>query len=166
MPIMNLDALHAALPDSVADEAELNRVLRRIGKVPEWDGAMLEAYRTAVYENRLVLRAADGRLVKAKPEQIKKWPTEQERVEAQRVRERAEKFGPTLDGGAGWVGTPRDGSDTTVWAEASGGSTNPVRVQTVALINEVVAERFSALEELVSHLQEAIEAFTPPDVAA
>jgi hypothetical protein len=39
-------------------------------------------------------------------------------------------------------------------------------VQTVALINEVVAERFSALEELVSHLQEAIEAFTPPEVVA
>src|ERR1039457_2302091 len=115
MPIMNLDALHAALPDSVADEAELNRVLRRIGKVPEWDGAMLEAYRTAVYENRLVLRADDGRLVKAKPEEIKKWPTEQERVEAQRVRERAEKFGPTPDGGAGGVGTPRNGTYTTVW---------------------------------------------------
>ena len=166
MPIMNLDALHAALPDSVADEAELNRVLRRIGKVPEWDGAMLEAYRTAVYENRLVLRAADGRLVKAKPEEIKKWPTEGERVVAQRVRERAEKFGPTPDGGAGWVDTPRAGSDTRVWTEDTSGSRNPIRVQTVALINEVVAERFIALEERVSDLQEQLAALTTQEVAA
>ena len=166
MPIMNLDALHAALPDTMADEAELNRVLRRIGKVPEWDGAMLEAYRTTVYENRLVLQAADGRIVKASPEEIKKWPTEEERVEALRVRERKEMFGPTPEGGAGWVGTPRDGSDTTVWTADTSGVTNPVRVQTVALINEVVAERFSALEELVSHLQELIEALTPLEIVA
>ena len=166
MPIMNLDALHAALPDSVADEAELNRVLRRIGKVPEWDGAMLEAYRTTVYENRLVLRAADGRLVKAKPEQIKKWPTEEERVEALRAQERKEKFGATPEGGAGWVGTPRDGSDTTVWTADTSGVTNPVRVQTVALINEVVAERFIALEERVSDLQEQLAALTPLEIVA
>ena len=136
MPIMNLDALHAALPNIMADDAELNRVLRRIGKVPEWDGAMLEAYRTTVYENRLVLRADDGRLVKAKPEEIKKWPTEQERVEAQRVRERAEMFGPTPDGGAGWVGTPRNGSDTTVWTVHTSGVTNPFRQQIEQLVRD------------------------------
>jgi hypothetical protein len=165
MAILNLDAVHAELPDTMADEAELNRVLRRICKVPEWDGAMLEAYRTAVYQNRLVL-SVDGRLVKAKPEQIKKWPTEEERVEAIRVRERKEMFGPTPEGGAGWTSTPRDGSDTMIWTEDTSGSRNPLRVQTVALINEVVAERFSALEELVSHLQELIDALTALEVAA
>src|ERR1017187_521893 len=112
MPILNLDDLHAALPDTMADEAELDSVLRRLGKIRDYDGAELSRYRTAVYENRLVLRAADGRLVKAKPEEIKKWPTEEERVEALRVQERKEKLGPTPDGGAGWVGSPRHGGNT------------------------------------------------------
>ena len=166
MPIMNLDALHAALPDSVADEAELNRVLRRIGKVPEWDGAMLEAYRTTVYENRLVLRAADGRLVKAKPEEIKKWPTEEERVEALRVQERTEKFGPGPEGGAGWVSTPRDGSNTTVWTADTSGVTNPFRQQIDQLIRELVGARVDVLEEQLRDLQDQLAALTPLEIVA
>jgi hypothetical protein len=164
MPILNLDALHAALPDSVADEAELDSVLRRIGKIRDYDGAELSRYRTAVYENRLVLRAADGRIVKAKPEQFKKWPTEEERVEALRVQERKEKFGATPES-AGWVGTPRPGSDTTVWTEDTGG-TNPIRQQFEQLISELVGARVDALEERVSDLQQEIEALTVQEVAA
>ena len=163
MPILNLDAVYAALPDTM-DEAELNRVLRRVGRIPEWDGATLDGHRIAVYENRRVLQAPDGRIVKAKPEEFKKWPSEEERDEAIRVQQRKEMFGVAPEGGAGWVGTPQAGGDTMVWTADS--VTNPVRVQTVALINEVVAERFITLEERVSHLQELIEALTALDVAA
>src|ERR1039457_1888405 len=113
---MSLDALHAALPNVMADEAELNRMLRRIGKIPEWDRAMLEAYRTTVSHNRLVVQAADGRLVKAKPEEFRKWPSKEELDEALRVQERKEKFGPTPEG-VGWVDTPVAGSNMRVWAE-------------------------------------------------
>jgi hypothetical protein len=167
MPILNLDAVHASLPDTMADEAELNRVLRRIGKIPEWDGAILDEYRLAVFHNRLVVQAEDGRIVKGElPKRRSFSEIENERHEALRVQERKERFGPGPEGGAGWISTSRDGSDTMIWTEDTSGSPNPVRVQTVALINEVVAERFIALEERVSDLQEQLAALTPLEIVA
>ena len=169
MATMNLVALHAALPNIMADDAELNRVLRRIGKIPEWDGAMLGAYRTSVFHNRLVVQDSDGRIVKAKPEEFRKWPSEAERVEAIRVRERQEKFAATPEGG-GWVDTPVAGSNMRVWTADTSGVTNPFRQQIEQLIRELVRElvgaRVDVLEEQLRDLQEQLAALTPLEIVA
>ena len=159
--VMSIEAVWAALPDGPLNEKEFDDALRRIFKIPGWDGAKLDGYRTTAFHNRLVLQNVDGLIVKAT--ELPRWPTEDERLEAQRVRERKEMFAATAEG-AGWVGTPRDGTNTTVWTADS--VTNPVRVQTVTLINEVVAERFIALEERVSDLQEQLAALTPLEIVA
>ena len=64
MPI-KLEVLFAALPDVIGTEADLDAVLTRIGKVPARDRAKLSAIRTAIVEGRLVVRDAEGRIVKA-----------------------------------------------------------------------------------------------------
>ena len=152
MPILNLDSLHAALPNIMADDAELNRVLRRIGKIPEWDGAMLEAYRTSALHNRLVVQAADGRIVKAKPEEILKLPSDEELLEARRAEERRLRFMPK----------PKhfDGKELVDEPDF-----NPWR-QHADMLRGEFGPRFDALEGRLADLQELIEAFTPPEVVA
>ena len=152
MPILNLDALHAALPSTMADDAELNRVLRRIGKIPEWDGATLDEYRTSVLHNRLVVQAPDGRIVKAKPEEFLKWPSEEERLEARRAEERRLRFPPK----------PKhfDGKELVDEPDF-----NPFR-QHADMLRGEFGPRFDALEGRLADLQELIEAFTPLEIVA
>ena len=152
MTIMNLDAIHAALPSTMADEAELDRELRRVGKIAEWDRAMLEAYRTTVLHNRLVVRTADGRIVKAKPEEFLKWPSEEERLEARRAEERRLRFPPK----------PKhfDGKQLVDEPDYS-----PFRQQADMLRGEF-GPRFDALEEQLRDLQEQLAALTPFEVVA
>ena len=147
MPILNLDNLHAALPDTMADEAELDSVLRRIGKIRDYDGAELSRYRTAAYENCLVLQAPDGRIVKAKPEEIKKWPSEEERLEERRAEERRLRFPPQ----------PRHFDGKRLVDEPD---FNPWRQQADMLRGEF-GPRFEALEARLHGLQQQIEALTP-----
>src|ERR1019366_9646737 len=110
---MRIEDVWAALPDGPLNEKEFDDALRRIFKIAEWDGAKLEAYRTTAFHNRLIVKDADGLLVKAT--ELPRWPTEDERDEAQRVRERKEMFAAAPEGGAGWGSTPRAGSNTTGW---------------------------------------------------
>jgi hypothetical protein len=163
MAAMKLEAVFAALPNGPLSETEFDDALRRIFKIAEWDGAMLEAYRTTAFHNRLIVEDADGLLVKAA--ELPRWPTQEERDEALRVQERKEMFAAT-EGGAGWVSTPRDGSDTTVWTADASGVTNPFRMQLEQLISELLGGRVAALEEQLSDLQEQLAAVTPLEVAA
>src|ERR1019366_6378478 len=110
---MRIEDVWAALPDGPLNEKEFDDALRRIFKIAEWDGAKLDGYRTTAFHNRLIVKDADGLLVKAT--ELPRWPTPEERDEALRVQQRKEMFGPTPEGGAGWVGSPRAGSDTMVW---------------------------------------------------
>ena len=152
MPILNLDAVHAALPDTMADEAELDSVLRRIGKIRDGDGAELDRYRSAVYDNRLVLQAAGGRIVKAKPEEFLKWPSEEERLEERRAEERRLRFPPK----------PKHFDGKQLVDEPD---FNPWR-QHADMLRGEFGPRLAALEGLVSDLQEQIEALTVQEVTA
>jgi hypothetical protein len=160
---MSIEAVWAALPDGPLSEAEFDDALRKIFKLAAWDGAKLDGYRATAFHNRLVLQNVDGLIVKAT--ELPRWPTEDERLEAQRVRERHEMFAAT-EGGAGWVSTPRPGSDTTVWTADTSVVTNPLRQQFEQLISELVGARVDALEERVSDLQQEIEALQAQEVAA
>ena len=164
MAVMRIEAVFAALPDGPLSEKEFDDALRRTFKIAEWDGAMLEAYRTTAFHNHLIVEDADGLLVKAA--ELPRWPTQEERDEAIRVQQRKEMFGPTPEGGAGWVGTPRDGSDTTVWTADTSGVTNPIRQQFEQLIRKLVGARVDVLEEQLRDLQEQLAALTPLEMVA
>ena len=95
---MRIEPVWAALPDGPLNEKEFDDALRRIFKIAEWDGAKLDGYRTTAFHNRLIVKDADGLLVKAT--ELPRWPTEDERDEAQRVRERKEMFAAAPAGSA------------------------------------------------------------------
>lgn len=86
---MNIDALYAALPAVIGDDAALDRVLRRLGRIREWDGAGLGAIRAIAIQSRIVVRNEFGTIVKGKlPEPKTFVEAENERIAKQAADER------------------------------------------------------------------------------
>ena len=133
---VSIEAIYAALPDVVGDEAALDAILRRIGRVPDHDNGKLDAMRAVAFHNRLVIQAPDGQFVKGElPKARSFMEVENERIAAMAAEERRRRDALTPD-------------EKYV---------NPQRVQTEQFIQEIVGERFAALEEQVSDLQQQVE---------
>ena len=142
---VSIEAIYAALPETMADEGEFDAVLRRVGRVADYDGAKLGALRTIVYHNKLVVRALDGQLVKGELPKAQSFAeAENERIAQVVARQRRQRELLTPD--ENYV--------------------NPQRVQTEQFIQQVVGERFAALEEQMADLQQQVEALQSQDVAA
>jgi hypothetical protein len=151
---INIEALFAALPDVIGSEADLDVVLRRIGRVKDWDGAKLSGLRHSVTELRLVVRNADGVIVKAA--ELPRFPTEAERMAAlaeQQLRDLNESM--------------RGPDSTPAWDQALGRAVSPdepghprfaAQRQQDAAILAVVGPRLEALEAEVRGLREQIAA--------
>jgi len=132
---ITIEALHAALPETMADEGELDAVLRRIGRVPDHDHGKLDGMRAVVIHNKLVVQAPDGKLVKGE------LPTPQSFAEAE--TERMAKLAAEERRQRELLHPPEK-------------YVNPMRVQTEAFITEIIGERYAALEEQVSDLREQV----------
>ncbi len=142
---ITIEALHSALPETLADESELDAVLRRVGRVADYDGAKLGALRTIVYHNKLVVQAPDGQLVKGELPTVQSFAeAENQRIQHVVAEQRRQRELLTPD--ENYV--------------------NPQRVQTEQFIQQVVGERFAALEEQMADLQQQVEALQSQDVAA
>jgi hypothetical protein len=133
---VTLESLYAGLPDAIGDDAALDAVLRRIGRVADYDGAKLSALRTIVFHNRLVVQAPDGHLVKGElPTPQSFAEAENERI-AQSVAEQ-QRQRELLTPDENYV--------------------NPARAETEKFILEVVGARIDALEKQVSDLHQHID---------
>ena len=129
----------------MADDAALDAVLLRICRIPDWDRAALGAVRLVVTDNRLVLRAPDGSLVKGELPKVRAFQeVETERLAAAAADERRQRDLRFPD--ADYV--------------------NPRRAETEKFIQEVVGGRIDALEAQVLELQLQVENLQSMDVAA
>jgi hypothetical protein len=61
---MDVLKLYKALPQEVADEAQLDLFLRNAYKIPEYDLASLSGYRSVIYTARLLVLNEQGKMVK------------------------------------------------------------------------------------------------------
>jgi hypothetical protein len=142
---LNIEQIYASLPDVMADEGELDVVLRRMGRVPDYDNAKVSALRTIVFYNKLVVQAQDGRLVKGElptPQSFAEAETERMASLAAEERRRRELLFPAEN------------------------YVNPMRVETEKFILEVVSGLINALEQQVSELQEQVDFLIRHEIAA
>jgi len=131
MANLSIERIYRALPDKpMRDEAELDEVLRHILKIPEWDNAKLGGYKAAVKHWQLVVRGPDGLIRKSS--ELPKPKSENDRIAeiAAEQRRQRELLAPDAN------------------------YANPQRVQTEQFIQQVVGERFAALEEQMADLQQ------------
>ena len=149
---INIEKLYAALPDVIGTEADLDAVLRRIGKVPDWDGAKLSLLRHSVTDGRLVVRNAEGVIVKAA--ELPKWPTDAELLKARQQREVEEMFPPQFVGKWDAVNRRVIGPDEPAHPRFR------EQRERDAEVLRVVAPRLEALETQVRGLQEQLAALT------
>lgn len=141
----SLEALHAGLPDVIGDDAALDAILRRVGRVEDYDNAKLGALRTVVFHNKLVVQAPDGQLVKGELPPVRSFA----QIETERIAEIVAEQRRQRE-----LLTPDENY------------VNPARAETEKFILEVVGARIDALEEQVSDLQRHIECMQSQEVAA
>jgi len=151
---IHLDLLWAELPEVIGDEAALDAVLRRIGRVKDWDHAKLSALRHSVTENRLVVRDDRGRIVRAA--ELPKFPSEEE-INAARAQQQLKELNDSLQGP----------DRLPAWNAALGRTVGPdepehprftAQHQQDAAILAVVGPRLAALEAEVRGLREQLAA--------
>jgi len=142
---VNIEQIHAALPAVIGDEADLDAILRRVGRVPDYDNGKLDGLRAVAFHNKLVIQAPDGQLVKGD------LPTPQSFTEIENARL------------AGLAAEERRRRESLFPAE---NYVNPMRAETENFILEVVSGCIEALQEQVSDLQQKIEAMQSHEVAA
>lgn len=91
--MMDLLSLRDALPEVIGTDAQLDALLRRLGHVPDWDGARLSLLRHTVWTQRLVARDDSGRIVRAERPVERTWVeqrNDQLAQDAERVRRERE----------------------------------------------------------------------------
>jgi len=150
---IHLDLLWAELPEVIGDEADLDVVLRRIGRVKDWDGAKLSGLRHSVTENRLVVRNDRGEIVKAA--ELPQWPTEAE-INAAYVERELKELHQSMTGNV-----------TPVWDAKLGrvvGSDEPGHPANVAKreaqLLDGIGPKVEALSAEVAELREQLAALT------
>jgi hypothetical protein len=139
---LEIERIYAALPDApMADEHELDDVLRRVFKIRDGDEAKLGIYRETVNYWKLVLRGPDGLIRKVAA--LPKPKSESERIAEIAAEQRQER--------------------ETMWARQD--HSNPMRAELERAVAEIVGARIEALEEQVTDLQQQLEALQSQDTA-
>lgn len=149
---VDIEQIHAALPEVIGDESDLDAILRRVCRVPDWDGAKVSALRTVAFHNRLVVQAPGGQLVKGELPTTKSFlEAENERIAeiaAEERRQREAMFPPEK-------------------------YINPLRVQTEQFITEIVGtwhalleDQVNALEAEVRELRQQLDVLITHEIAA
>jgi len=140
---IDIERIYAALPAApMADEHELDDVLRRAFKIRDGDQAKLGVYRETVIHWNLVVRGPDGLIRKAPV--LPKPKSESERIAEIAAEQRQER--------------------EAMWARQD--HANPMRAELERAVAEIVGARIEALEEHVTDLQQQVEVLQSQDVVA